>query len=402
MGLVSRFTSHASRFTFFVLSCLLALLTVGWTSHPQEETLAVVGQVINGTPGALVPTGLEVTLHVFADAEEEVDTYTTTLAADGSFAFEGLAAVEGRTYVVQVTYQGVDYFSESGSPQAGQRELSLPVTIYETTEDPASIQVAQLHIFMVGMGDHMQVGEYYLVGNAGDRTYVGSEDPQTGERVTLRFTVPEGAEGLSFDGPGLGERFVEQEGGFADTEPVPPGTVSSAVLFHYELPYHEGLQVERVFEMPVASVVLVMGQGELAPEGPGLTPAGVVDTQMGPALSYTAGPLAVGEPLAFTLVPAPPPAPAAAVPSTTATPVRNPARETAVGLVALAAATVAIYLLWRPPAPGPVPVLIRPLVEEIAALDEEYEAGKVPERMYRKQREDLTRRARAALKRGGR
>ena len=397
MGTSFRF--RVPHLTFYVL-LLAALVSLAWTPLPQEGGLVVRGQVTNGTPGGGSVEGLEVELHIFEEGEE-VETRTTSVAADGSFLFDGLSAAEGAVVFAQVTYQGVDYFSESVALEAGQQELELPITVHETTEDPATVQVTQLHIFMVGMEGHLQVGEYYLVSNDGDRAYVGSEDPGAGERITLRFTLPAEAESLSFDGPGLGERFVEVEGGFADTEPVPPGTATSEVLFRYELPYEEGLEVERTFAFPVASVVIIMPEGELALEGPGLTPVGTVDTQMGPAFSYTAGPLAAGETLAFTLVPAPPP-PAmepSAHPPAGAAPVRNAGREVAVGLVALAAAVVGVYFLWRPEPPGEIPPRVRPLVERIAALDERFEAGEMEEKSYREEREKLKRRIRSLFER---
>ena len=386
------------RSVFWVL-LLAALVSLAWTPLPQEGGLVVRGQVTNGTPGGGDVEGLEVTLHLFTEGEE-TKTLTTSAAADGSFLFNGLTAADGATLWAQVTYQGVDYFSESVVPGAGRQELELPITVYETTEEPTNVLVTQLHIFMTGMGDRLQVGEYYLIGNTGDRTYIGGGEPETGRRVTLRFTLPEGAGGLGFDGPGLGERFLEWEGGFADTEPVPPGTVTSEVLFRYELPYRDGFQVERVFEVPVASVVLVVPGEGVALEGPALTPAGTVDTQMGLALSYTAGPLAAGESLAFTLVAEPAATAPVSLPSATAPPAHSTARETAVGLVALAAAVMVAYLLWRPAAPPTVPPTARPLVEAIAALDESFEAGEIQEGAYRAEREKLKRRLRRLLERG--
>lgn len=268
----------------------------------------------------------------------------------------------------------------------------------DVTEDPSAILVTQLHILMTRAGGRLQVGEYYLVSNTGERTYVGVEDPETEQRATLTFTLPEGAEGLSFDGPGLGERYLELEEGFADTEPIPPGTATVEVLFRYELPHREGLRVERVFDVPVASVVLVFPGEGMVLEGDGIIPSGTLDTQMGPALSYTAGPLGAGEPLAFTLVAGPEPVPNVPVPSV---PVRNTAWEAAVGLVALAAAVVAVYLLWRSPSPGPLPARARSLVEDIVALDADFEAGRVGEKIYRQKRKAFRRRIRALLS-GGR
>ena len=274
----------------------------------------------------------------------------------------------------------------------------------DTTEDPSAIVVTQLHVFVTRSGDWLQVGEYYLVSNTGDQTYIGTEDPATSQRVTLRFTLPEGAVELAFDGPGLGERFVEQEGGFADTEPVPPGMATSEVLFSYSLPYQEGVTIERPFDLPVDSVVIVVPGEQMGLEGPDLVPGGVMDTQSGPAFSYTAGPFEAGEALAFaptaqqpmTAPPAMPSSSTAVSPSAGG----NRGVELAVGLAALVAAAVGVFFLWRAPAPGPMPPQVRPLVEAIVALDAEYEAGKMGEKAYRKKRRELKRQVRVLVERG--
>lgn len=263
-------------------------------------------------------------------------------------------------------------------------------------QPPSDIVVTQLHIFITRSESGLGVVEYYLLSNMGQQTYEGVEDSQTRERVTIHFTLPEGAQGLRFDGPGLGERFVEVKEGFADTQPIPQGMATVEVLFTYELPYREGVQVERTFGVPVISVVLVIAEEGLALVGDGVTPAGTLDTQLGPALSYTAGPLEAGEPLVFSVVAGQSlSALAPAAPALT----RNTAREVAIGLLALAVALTVVYLLWRSPAPGPCPVEIRPLVEEIAALDADFEAGGTEEGVYRQKRDALKRRVREALTR---
>ena len=304
----------------------------------------MVGHVTNGTSGSATPTDLPVMLHVFS-GREETKTLTTTLAADGSFRFGGLAPGEAKTFVVRVVYQDVAYVSDLGTFEPGQRELALPVTIYEATEDRSAIQVTQLHVFVSASGEHVRIGEYYLVSNTGERTYVGTKAPEAGRRATLSFTLPEGTEGLHFESSGLGERYLERERGFADTAPVPPGTASSEVLFEYELPYREGTEVARAFDLPVASVVLVLLDEGMALEGGRITPTGPLDTQMGRALSYTAGPLAAGEVLSFRLVAQSQPTALSA--PTGSAPARNAAQELGIGLVSLAAAVVAVYLLWR-------------------------------------------------------
>jgi hypothetical protein len=115
-----------------------------------------------------------------------------------------------------------------------------------------------------------------------------------------------------------------------------------------------------------------------------------MDTTMGPIQVYTAGPLDAGHPIQFRVRTGSSPT-AGATPSA---PVRNPTTEIVVGLVALGVAVVAAWVLWRPPAPGPVPAAIRPQIEAIAALDADYQAGQVEEEEYRRRREALKREAR--------
>jgi len=288
----------------------------------------------------------------------------------------------------------VAYLSDLHTVETGEQTLSLPVTVYEITEDISALVVTQAHMFVNRAGDRLQVGEYYLVGNTGDRTCVGAEAPGTGHRTTLSFRLPDGAEGLRFEGPGLGERYVDRAGGFADTRPVPPGTATVEVLFHYDFPDRARVHVERVFDVPVTSVVLVMPEGDIVVEGGGLAPAGRLDTDMGPSLSYTAGPLAAGEALAFTLVAGPSSLPAA--PDGTA-PVRNAAAEMALGSVVLAAGLVTSYLVLRSPVPGVPPAPARPLVDSIAALDARFEAGELAEAAYHQQRASLKAQLRSLL-----
>jgi hypothetical protein len=376
----------------FALVCLALVLATAWAPAPQQDELAVVGQVTNGSAGGSVPEGLEVTLHVFAGMDE-VDAYTAALSPDGSFRFEDVAPEVGESFMAEVVYQDVAYGSGLVTLEAGRDELSLPVTIYEVTDDPDAVLVTQMHIFMSKIDDRLQFGEYYLISNTGDRTYVGAEDPDTGRKATLPFTLPAGAEDLSFDGPGLGDRFLEREAGFVDTEPVVPGTATTEALFSYELPYQEGMQVERRFDLDVNSIVLLLAEEGMALQGGDLISAGTLTTQMGPAVSYTAGPLAAGVPLVFAVVSDPqammasPAQPAASVGGSSLG--RSAARETSIGLVALAAAVVVAYLLWTAPGAPPLPEPARPLIESIVALDADFEAGRVSEKDYRRQRRSL-------------
>jgi hypothetical protein len=308
--------------------------------------------------------------------------------------------VEGETLIARVVYEDVAYSSEPATVESVQDELALEVIVYEITQTPSNVEVTQLHVFVSSVDGHIRVGEYHLISNTGDRTYVGQLDPESGHRLTLSYALPEGAEELTFDGAGLGERFVEREGGLADLEPILPGASTMETLFSYELPFRDGMQIERAFEVPVASVVLLLSEGDMSLEGAGITSAGALDTQMGPAFSYTAGPIMAGESLVFALLDRPQEAMVSAPissPGTGSPLVRNAARETSVGLVVLAAAVVVAYFLWQPSAEGSPPRAARPLVEAIATLDAGFEAGEVAEKSYQRKRRALKRQLRTLI-----
>jgi hypothetical protein len=375
----------SGRFAFAWLAALL-LIAGGWTFAPQERGIVVTGQVTNGTPGGTVPADLPVALYIFAESgQEQAAVYTTTVAAGGLFRFEGVAVAEGDTLVARVVYRDVAYTSDAVAFEPGQQEASLSIPVYETTERRPDIRIAQLHMFLNRVGDRLRVGEYYLIGAAGDRTWVGIEDPVTGRRITLAFTLPADAQGLWFSGPGLGERFVEWEGGFADTEPIPPGMTTSEVFFSYEMPYRDGLSVTRVFGVPVDSAVLLVSEeGGVALTGEGVALAESLNTPMGVALSYTAGSLAAGQPLAFSLVD-----------QETAARAGGAWGNVVVGLFVLAAAAGGAFWLWRLPASPALPAEADVLVDAIAALDADFEAARVAEDAYRREREALKRQIRS-------
>jgi hypothetical protein len=365
----------------------LALFATAWAYTPQTGEIVVTGPVTNGTPGGTVPADLPVTLSIFSGTRE-TGVYTTTLTADSGFRFDGLVLKEGEMVVVQTIYQGITYLSDFVTLEPVQQELSLPIVIYETTEDSAGVRITQLHIFLNRVEDRLRVGEYYLIGNASDQTWIGAPDPATNRRVTLAFTLPGGAENLWFSGPGLGERFLAREGGFADTYSIPPGERAVEVFFSYELPYRDGLRLTRAFGAPVGSVVLLVSEaGGVTLRGDGITPAEIVETQMGPALSYTGGPLEVGRPLVFDLV-----GQSAAVKS------GGPLTEIVLGFVSLAAAMAIAFWLWCSPARPLFPERARPLVASIADLDADFERGRVEEAEYLQKREALKEQVRIAVK----
>jgi hypothetical protein len=395
-----------------LLLVLAAGLSVAWVRAPQTGGNTVVGEVTNGTPGGTVPDDLTVMLHTFSEmgtgaAPEETGTYTTTLTEERSFRFEDVPLQEGTTVVARVTYDGVTHVSEFATVEQGP--ISLPVTIYETTEDPADIVISQLHLFLNQMGERIQIGTYAVIGNTGNRTYIGT--PFDGVRTTWSVQLPDGAENLMFEDAELGGRFLALEDGFADTRSLPPGDARFEVSFTYELPFDENMEIAQSFDVPVRAAVLVLPEGDWRLRGENIASESTLETQMGAALSYTAGPLSAGEPLAFTVVPR---TSGDSSPSSGRTAQNGSSNSLAAGIAALVVAGVVVALMWRDgvhpgddvhpraPSPGPIPAEVRSQVETIAALDRDFDDGKVSKTAYRERRRSLKRRLHQTLSDQGR
>ena len=378
-----------------------------WTGGVAAQATGdgvVVGEVTNGTSGGTIPAGAPVALQFFSEAEW-TNTYTSTLDADGTFRFADLEAEAGNDLLAHIVYQDVSYYSE---PANFDGEAVADIQIYEATHDLSLVQVDQAHLFIVPTGDRLQIAEYYLIGNTGERTYVGVGQGDGDDRTTVAFTVPPAAMGLTFDGPGLGERFIGDAASFADSLPVPPGTATIEVDFSYELIYEEGLVLTRELDVPVKSVVIIVNGSEIGLEGPGVEFGGMMDTQMGRAASYTAGPYAAGAPLVLRFIPQDS---AVGAPVEAATRVetptepsgprqRDPVSEALIGGVVLVVAALAAYQVWQAQPTPPMPEAARDTVADIVALDERYARGDVTDRDYERRRAALRRRVRSHLPRG--
>jgi hypothetical protein len=371
------------RRTLWFVLIILALLP-GTVLAQETGNIAVTGHVTNGTPGGTLPVGEPVTLQFYNEGAWTA-IYTTTLAADGTFRFTDFSPEGSSDFVTHILYQGVDYYS-SPTKLADEGDLVTDLSIFEPTTDASSVVVDQVHYFVVPQGESVRIAEYYLVGNTSDRTYVGVENA-AGIRTTLTFTPLVGATNLSFDGPGLGERYVGDIIRFDDTRAIPPGNATVDVDFSYEIPFTDGMHIERVVDTPIALAALIISSENVGIEGPGIEPQGMINTQMGVAASYSAGPLAAGEPLAFTFVPQ-----TMTIATVETTPRAKPlsaAQQVGIGVVALALAGGVGYWLLRPSSVPPPPEAARPLLVAIATLDARFAGGDISEETYHRERDAL-------------
>jgi mono/diheme cytochrome c family protein len=358
---------------------------------PTAGIGSVKGKITNGSGGSL-PTGLQATLQGY-DNMQVAFSQSAPVAADGSFEFDNVAMPAGRVFVVTVIYKDATFSSDVGHPPAGGADLDLPVTIYEPTTDASALSVDRLHVFLdFSKPGILQVVELYIISNPTNKMVVASKPGQP----VLTFDLPQGASNLQFQDSTIGQRYVATQNGFGDTEPVQPGDNQHQVLFAFDLLYDKKLDVNLPLTLPVSNVVVFLEDSGVRLASSQLQDAGNQSVQGMSFHMYTGSDLAAGSALALTLSGKP----SGSAGGAAGSPSTNLLIGLAIFAVALIVAGTWLYLARRPKLAAAAAgeglskgeeggETAEALMDAIAALDDLYRAGKLPEEAYRERRAEL-------------
>ena len=234
---------------FLLLLALCGLAAAPASIYPPgawaNEVVDVRGEVINGTEGSQVPSGLEVLLHRFGD-EGQIQIFSTSTQEDGAFTFTSVEVEEDSTYAVAVNYRDVLYSATVPSPIGSQPAV---LTVYEVVQDIDAISV-DAHAMLINEGpdeESLFVLEAVGVVNDGDRTFVPDLEQPVNFNF-MRFSLPEGATELDVGSDLPGGEVINIGTGFALTAPVTPGI--HQVTYTYQMPYSDGsATIEKSFHM---------------------------------------------------------------------------------------------------------------------------------------------------------
>ena len=204
-----------------------------------QETVTVRGRVINGTAGAETPGGLPVLLLITGQDGTLAGTGQAQANADGSFALEDVALIEGAGYNISVDYGGV-FYGQSVFP--GQLADEIIITVHEATED-AGIMRVDRQVMVISDFDVAErtatATEFVRFANPTDRTLRANlETARPGMFSFMRFALPPDATDITVQSNLRGGDVISVGSGFALTAAVPPGEHS--VDFAYNFPYQGG------------------------------------------------------------------------------------------------------------------------------------------------------------------
>jgi hypothetical protein len=322
--------------------------------------------------GAELPAGLQVNLLGFDGFDPVVDA-AAGVDSKGNFIFPAVAPAGGEFFIATVEYAGMTYGSEIVALEAGVSELELPVNIYETTTDTSGLVANRLHIFFeFSAPDVVDVIYLYLVSNPGEQTVI----PEGPGQAVLRYTLPPEASNLVFQEENSSGRFVETADGFGDTRAILPGEGDYRLIFAFEMPYRRGLEFSQPLNINAEQVVVFIGDPSISVESQQLAYSGTTDLDDLPYSTYASQTdFATGETIRFQL--------GGRNPAGVSGPFGlelNPGLFSGAGMLLVAVIAV-IYWLREEPLENR-----EALMDLIIVLDERFEAGKLNEQAYRKER----------------
>jgi mono/diheme cytochrome c family protein len=342
------------------------------------QTAVIEGLIVNGTAGASVPAELPVTLYTLSTTGQRLDTQTQT-AIDGQYRFESVVFQPDYAYLVSTDYAGVTFISGLGVGRellADASTMQLPITVYETTDDPTVLSISLLlHQAALSSADS---GPALLMvmrfTNPSDRVYLPARQLEDGRTRVLDIPLPAGAVPAGLDQ----SRYVwdEQAGIVSDTLAVLPG---SGHLVHVPmvLPLAERWEVRYQLPYPVTNQPeLMLPPGQFDVESAQFEAQGVMEFTGGVFEDFLAQPVAAGQDIAFTLRRA-------------SGGGANPQSLLGIGLIGVGLLSLAAAGVLAVRQRRAAPVRDEALIAQIAALDLAHQRGEIEAEAYQRQREAL-------------
>ena len=350
------------------VGALVAILASAPISAATPAMGTINGLVENHTGGTRPAAGLAVKLTALVNgAEQEAKDATTD--ARGRFSF-AVRVDPQRSYVAKITYKGGEYESPAITFTPEQTLRQVHLRVYEPTNDPSVLKVNVHHIIVEPGEGAVQVAELLVFTNSTDRTYVGGQPRADGKRETLQFSLPSGAANLQYM-QGLMECCLSvTDIRMVDTMDVEPGM--REIAYSYTLPVSRtSLSLTRRLDY-AAERLEVFGNGAAQLAVSPLARQDDVKTEQGVYARFSGASVAAGTDVKLTLSDLPVP--------------RSSTRRAAIAAFAgmITAALVYPFLRRaRRPVDRTGPTQTREeLIRAVAALDDRFEAGEIPEDEY--------------------
>ena len=378
------------------------------STTPSADVIATPGaslgnitsSLVNGSGGG-IPEGQKVTLEGFDKDQtgnyQKVMELTAPVDPNGSYSFKGVDVPQERAFIISTSWGGVEYQSDPIIVSDATTDFSIPLTIYEKTDDLNILSFNQVHlIFDLSSQDVLQVTELFIVTNPGKQVVVVPSDG-----TTIPFiNIPKNAGSVQFQLSQGSAQLLNATGGFAM---VPGVDKQYGFIAGYTMPYNRSLKFDQPFSMPVSSLTVFIPKG-MRLRSDQLIDAGQQDIQAQSYQMYQANNMASGSSLSLTLSGKP-------GASTGFTLNKQTWVLIGIGVVGVLLIGLGIFLYLRDRArflkengandeeneEDALGEDRESIMDAMIALDDQYKAGEIPKEAYEKRRLELKERLKGVL-----
>jgi hypothetical protein len=377
-----------------MLSRVIALLTLSILLLAGQAVYAagpsgngtIQGTVVNKTSGSTSSVASQpVTLNIY-QSTSKVNSQATRTDVEGKYSFGGLSTDAGYTYEVDILYQGADYYSDPLQFAAGENAKSADILVNDPTSTDESISIMLAHVVLTKDSSGLNVSQYYYFANSGDRAYIGKPSAAaSGKNETLKLVLPAGASNFQIAYGLTDSNLIKNGNVLTDTVAVTPA--GREISFSYKLPLASE-KLDWTFNYDVSRFDILTSDPTIKLAGDKITAQQPLSINGNNYQDYSSEGLTRGNTVSASL---------------------NAASATSgsnskwafylIVPIALAVAAIGIVVTRRkknvPQSVNLVsaenPDLKEKLLNEIAALDDSFEAGNIEEKEYQRLRSEKKR-----------
>jgi mono/diheme cytochrome c family protein len=338
-------------------------------SAPEE----IAGSIVMGTPGMILPPDLMVVFEYQRNSDGAIISQTVPLDAQGRFVVTTTQMAHGDVMRARTEYDLITYFSDV-VPVGLQ--ATLPITIYERTPDAAAVRADVLHVIAQPSDAGLNVSEVYVLSNSADRVIANP-----GQSI-LRIGLPAGATQFTADPNMPADTLVPSGDGLDFFGSFPAAAQGSqSIAFSYVLPKGSTL-LDRTVSFPIDTVnLLVQGDPQtIRVSGDRYAPQGTRNFEGQVYQLFQASNLAAGQTVPLKIEPAGAPIDWRIL--------------LGIGLIVVGAVGLVLWQRGQKKQPAAASarsaaIQKEALIDQIAALDDDFAEGQIDEINYKAKRAKL-------------
>ena len=240
------------RFPSAFFLCLTLLVSI---SASEAATVRFAGRVANGSRNEAAAGALVRLIRVDAQGGKSQTLATTKTDARGKFDLGQLILRDNDLLFSRVEWQGYPYIAPAydGGKQLGELKVSpqaLALRVFDTTIDDTPLTMTAQHVAIKTEGQKLKCIERMVVENAGKRTFLG-----TGKQgITVLLPLPQGAQEVRVDPQsGSDAKLVKIGNVYGVAKPIMPAAAGerNAIIISYTMPWGKnGIDLSRRLQYP--------------------------------------------------------------------------------------------------------------------------------------------------------